>query len=142
MRVDLDASKLDIVRQRLAARTANADDTLIAKARQLKAAGLLTEAAMQEAAEHGDSRLLLALLAIGSGVTLHTIDRILELRSAKALVSLVWRGGFSMAIAVAIQTQLSQFGPDMMITATETGDFPLSVGEMGWQIELMGEPEA
>ena len=142
MRVDLDASKLDIVRQRLAARTANADDSLVAKARQLKAAGLLTEAAMQEAAEHGDSRLLLALLAISSGVTLRTIDRILELRSAKALVSLVWRGGFSMAVAVAIQNQLSQFGPDTMITATETGDFPLSVGEMGWQIELMGEPDA
>lgn len=140
-RVDLDASKLDIVRQRLAARTADADEHLMAKARQLKASGRLTEMALQEAADDGDVRLLLALLAINSSVSLHTIDRILELRSAKALVSVVWRSGFTMAIAVMIQNQLSQFGPNMTIFATESGDFPLSVSEMGWQIELMGEPD-
>ncbi len=140
-RVDLDATKLDIVRQRLAARTANADEDLVAKARQLKASGLLTEAVLQDAAEQGDIRLLLALLATSSGMTLHTVDRVLELRSAKALVSLVWRSGFTMALAVSIQNKLSQLGPDMVIEATEAGDFPLSAGEMGWQIELMDDPD-
>jgi hypothetical protein len=140
MRVDLDASKLDIVRQRLAARTTDADENYITKAHQLMVSGLLTESSLQEAADEGDARLLLALLATSSRVSLQTIDRILELRSAKGLVSLVWRSGFSMGIAVTIQRQMSQFGPDMVIYATESGDFPLSVGEMGWQIELMGEP--
>ena len=139
-RVDLDASKLDIVRQRLAARTTDADEHFITIARQLKASGSLTELSLQEAADEGDARMLLALLATASRVSLQTIDRLLELRSPKALVSLVWRSGFSMAIAVTIQKQLSQFGPDMVIHATESGDFPLSASEMGWQIELMGEP--
>ncbi|MDP9095128.1 MAG: DUF2336 domain-containing protein [Pseudomonadota bacterium] len=138
-RVDLDADKLDIVRQRLAARTVDADDRLMAKARQLKSSCLLNEDALREAAENGDVRYLLALLAVSSSVSFDTVDRILELRSAKALVSLVWRSGFSMATAVTIQRQLSQFGPDTVITATGNGDFPLSVAEMAWQIELMGE---
>ena len=143
-RVDLDAAKLDIVRQRLAARTADGDELLLAKARQLKEAGALTEAVLQDAANQGDVRLLLALLATSSGMTLHTVDRVLELRSAKALVSLVWRSGFSMALAVSIQKKLSQFGPDMVIEATGSGEFPISAGEMGWQIELMddGDPIA
>lgn len=140
-RVDLDATKLDIVRQSLAARTADADEHLVAKARRLKDLFVLNELTLQEAAESGDVRLLLALLAVSSGVSLHAVDRIIERRSTKALVSLVWRSGFTMAIAVTIQNQLSQFGPDMMINMTESGDFPLSISEMAWQIELIGEPE-
>jgi uncharacterized protein (DUF2336 family) len=140
-RVDLDPSKLEIVRQRLAAMSTDGDDALIAKVRQLQAESRLNEASLQEAIESGDSRMLLALLAVSSGVTLHMIDRLLELRSAKALVSLVWTSGFSMALAVNIQRTLCQFGPDTIIHPTSSGGFPLSKDEMGWQIELMGAPE-
>ncbi len=139
-RVDLDPSKLEIVRRRLASMPGSEDDILIAKARQLKAESTLSEAAVDESLRSGDVREVLALLAVSSDVTLRMLDRVIELRSAKALVSLVWRSGFSMGLAVNIQRSLCQFGPDTIIYPTSHGGFPLSADEMGWQIELMGAP--
>jgi uncharacterized protein (DUF2336 family) len=140
-RDDLEPSKLEIVRQRLAALSTSGDDLLLGRARQLHAEQKLDEAALLDAIQSGDSRALLALLAVSSGVPLTMIDRVLELRSAKALVSLVWRSGFTMGLAVGIQRTLCQFGPDTIIHPTSGGEFPLSDEEMGWQIELMGAPD-
>lgn len=139
-RVDLEPSKLDIVRQRLAALPSNGDDALVARARQLHAESRLDEKALQDAIDNSDSRALLALLSVSSNVSLQVIDRVIELRSAKALVSLVWRSGFSMGLAANIQNALCQFGPDTIILPASNGEFPLSETEMCWQIELMGAP--
>ena len=141
-RSDLEPNKLDIVRLRMTAMSSNGDDALIAKARQLDAENKLGEEALQEAIQTGESRALLAMLAVRSSVTLQMIDRVLELRSAKALVSLVWRCGFSMSLAAHTQTTICQFSPDTIIYPTSDGAFPLSNDEMGWQIELMGRTPA
>jgi len=58
------------------------------------------------------------------------------MRSAKALVSLVWRAGFSMQIAVPIQSLLGRVAPAGLL-ADSTPGFPLGVEEMGWQIDLL-----
>ena len=140
-RVDLEPTQLEMLSQRLAALSSDGDEALLATARHLQTESQLTEARLQDALTDGDSRLLLALLAVSSGVSLRMIDRVLELRSAKALVSLVWRSGFSMGLATEIQRSLCQFGPDTLIHPTSEGGFPLSRDEMGWQIELMGSPD-
>ncbi len=142
-RADLEPAKLEIVRQRLALRSGGNDDVLVRQVQQLRAAGTLDEAALRDAARAGDTRLLLAQLAVCSGVALSKIERLLELRSAKALVSVVWRGGFSMGLAADIQRLLAQFGPEVTLTATSEGKFPLSDDEMVWQLELLNgvEPE-
>ena len=139
-RDDLEPDKLEIVRQRLTFITSNVDEALVAKAQALKAENRLDEAALQAAIKSGDSRALLAMLAVSASVKLAVVDRLLELRSTKGLVSLVWRSGFSMGLALDIQKSLGQFSPDTIIFPTTSDDYPLSTGEMGWQIELMGEP--
>ena len=139
-RDDLEPDKLEIVRQRLTSVSKDVDDALVANARALQAERRLNETTLQAAIQSGDNRALLAMLAVSANVTLAMVDRLLELRSAKGLVSLVWRSGFSMGLALDIQKSLSQFSPDTIIVPTTSLDYPLSIGEMGWQIELMGEP--
>ena len=137
-RVDLDPAKLEIVRQRLAREIAQTDDTtVVADGIRLKAANALTEDTILEAARSGDTRRVAALLAVAAGVPLQTVDRVADLRSAKALVSLTWHAGFSMKAAVAIQSSLGYFAPDKIITSGLNGAFPLTKEEMEWQVELM-----
>jgi len=137
-RTDLDATKLESVRQRLALHTGGADErTLVADGLKLKAASALTEVALLDAARAGDPRRVVALLAVAGGVPMQTIDRVVDLRSAKAIVSLTWFCGFSMRVAMAVQTIVGQLGPDAILPPAENGDFPLSKEEMEWQMELM-----
>jgi len=140
-RVDLDPAKIDIVRRRLTAGIAEANDaTMLAEALRLKADQRLTELAMLQAIDAGDLRRLGIFLAAASGVTICAVDRVIELRSAKGLVSLVWSGGFSMRVGAAVQASLAQFAPDHALLPTASGGFPLTTEEMEWQIELMQEP--
>ena len=141
-RSDLEASHLDIIRHRLGAEPGDNDAALIAHVRALQASGNLDETALRDAASAGDTRLLLAQLAVSSGIGLNVVERVLELRSAKALVSLVWRSGFSMTLAVDIQNLLSRFGPDTVIAPGPNDSFPLTDDEMCWQIELMNGTDA
>ena len=85
--------------------------------------------------------MLAALLAAASGVALSVVDQAVELRSAKALVTLVNRAGMSMRTATAVQVIVGQLGPDNILSATADGDFPLSQDEMEWQMELMTGPD-
>ena len=141
-RSDLEPCKLDIVRQRLAAHENEGGGGLMAHVRQLQRDGALDERSLRNAAQSGNTRLVMAQLAVASGITLPKVERVLELRSAKALVSLVWRGGFSMGLAVDIQNLISQFGPDTLIAPAMDSGFPLTEDEMTWQIELMRGTEA
>ena len=103
----------------------------------MKAANRLTEDLLLETAQAGDVRRFASLLAVASGVPLRTVDRVVGLRSAKALVSLAWRGGFSMRAGTVAQDVLGQLGPGRILPPTAEGGFPLSNNEMEWQIELM-----
>ena len=136
-RTDLEPSKLEVVRRKLLTQTAWSRNDELQAAMRLQAEGGLTEAALLASAREGDLQQLLALLAISSGLKVQQIERVLELRSAKALVSIVWQSGFSMSLAVVIQTLLGQFGPDAAISPAADGGFPLMRHEMLWQLELM-----
>ena len=110
--------------------------------RRLNGTGQLTEAALVEAAAVGDNRQVAAILAVASGVTLQVLDRAVGLRSAKALISLVWKAGFSMRAAQAVQATLGRLSPGELLHATTQGAYPLSGDEMEWQIELLADPGA
>lgn len=137
-RIDLDPVKLETVRQRLALENHSGnDEPLLLDAQRLKERGKLTEDLLLEAAKIGHARRVAILLAVAAGVSLRAIDRVIELRSAKALVSLAWRAGFSMRAGTAVQSSLGDFSPDHLLTPTVSGGFPLSSEEMEWQMELM-----
>lgn len=112
---------------------------LLASVQHMHETGQLTEAALLEAAASGNHREVAAILAVASGVTLQALDRAISTRSAKGLISLVWKAGFSMRAAQQVQASLGQLAPaETLGTGAEA--YPLSGDEMEWQIELLAEP--
>ncbi len=141
-RTDLDPAVVEAVRHRVTTqaldcgKTEQRDSVLVAECERLKAMGRLAEHHLIEAAQTGDVRRAAACLAVASGVTLRVVDRMASLRSARAIVSLVARAGFSMQAGVVIQGALAQLGPDHLLRPGPGGGFPLSDEEMDWQFEL------
>ena len=99
--------------------------------------GALDEAALLGAAQRGEARMATAMLAVAAEVAAAVVDRAATLRSAKGLVSLIWKAGFSMRCAVPVQMLLARLAPGNTLRATPTGDFPLSVEEMRWQLGFL-----
>ena len=142
-RADLAPALATELRQRLLTRLdaqvapgEDVDDPLPAL-RKLHSTGALTEAALLEAARAGDLRRTTAALALASGLPLAAVERATYLRSAKALVSLAWRAGFSMKAASVVQAVLGQLEPGDVLTALHGSAFPLTNAEMTYQIEVL-----
>jgi len=148
-RTDLGPSLAEELRRRIAVRLATeaaeppplqqdttAEDALAA-ARAISARGQLTEECLLECARRGEPRHAAALLAVAAGMPVSVVDRASSLRSAKGLVSLVWKAGFTMRAAVALQTLLAQLPPEAVLTAGPSGTFPLAVEEMRWQLDFL-----
>ncbi len=106
-------------------------------AHTLLKAGRLDEAALLAAAERADARLCTALLAVAANVTVAAVERAATLRSAKALVSLVWKAGFSMRSAGPVQVLLGRLGPQQVLRGGDGGTFPLAADEMLWQVDFL-----
>jgi uncharacterized protein (DUF2336 family) len=147
-RADLAPALAGELRQRIAARLASStpqpttpaettSEEAVAKARGLAARGELVEETLLAAARRGEVRYATALLAVAAGTPVSVVDRAASLRSAKGMVSLVWKAGFTMRVAVALQTLLARLGPDAVLTAGPSGGFPLAVEEMRWQLEFL-----
>jgi len=113
-------------------------DEALAEAHSLAREGRLDEDAALEAARRGDMRFAAALLAVAAAVPVSVVDRAASLRSAKGLVSLAWKAGFSMRAAGALQTVLGRLGPDAILPPGPGGGFPLAIEEMRWQLDFLG----
>ncbi|HEY3848699.1 MAG TPA: DUF2336 domain-containing protein [Acetobacteraceae bacterium] len=147
-RADLTPALADELRNRLAVRlgalvpaprrSEPTPDELLAEAQALARAGRLDEDAVLDATRRGDAGFAAALLAVASGVPVSVVDRAASLRSAKGLVSLAWKAGFSMRAAGALQTVLGRLGPDSTLPAGPGGGFPLAIEEMRWQLDFLG----
>ncbi|MGC8477973.1 MAG: DUF2336 domain-containing protein [Acetobacteraceae bacterium] len=145
-RADLDAALAAELRARLAERiaadpaggpAAAATAAAEAEARRVARAGRLTEASIVGALKQGEPRLAAALLAMAAALPLTAIDRAVSLRNAKALTALVWKAGFSMALAARLQADLARLGPAECLAPSPRGAFPLTAEEMRWQLELL-----
>jgi uncharacterized protein (DUF2336 family) len=147
-RADLSPALAKEMRQRLASRLAPAQpaprregltmDEALAQAHGLARAGRLNEEQALEAARSGDTRYAAALLAVAAGMPVSVVDRAASLRSAKGLVSLAWKAGFSMRAAAAMQAVLGRLEPDASLPPGPGGSFPLAIEEMRWQLEFLG----
>lgn len=97
----------------------------------------LDEDALLGAVQRGEARMSTAMLAVAADVAASVVDRAATLRSAKGLVSLVWKAGFTMRVGTPLQTLLARLAPGVALRATAKGGFPLSEEEMRWQIEFL-----
>jgi uncharacterized protein (DUF2336 family) len=133
-------SKLEQRLSRPDQRNARAERTpagAMQEAHALAASGGLTEEALLNAAQQGDVALASALLAVAVRMPLSVVERAASLRSAKGIVSLAWRAGFSMRAAVALQSVVARLAPDAILPAGPGGNFPLAPEEMRWQIDFL-----
>jgi uncharacterized protein (DUF2336 family) len=146
-RQDLDPAVTDQLRIRLAERTPaqaraprtgemTSSQALLAASR-LHSQGMLHEIDLQEALQRGEARYASAIVAVAAGVPLAVVERAAALRSAKGLVSLVWKAGFSMHAAAALQVLLARLPPGAVLTAAKDGGFPLMVSEMRWHLAFL-----
>lgn len=108
------------------------------QARTLAANGNLSEKALVDAARQGEAHYATALLAVAAGTSVSVVDRAALLRSAKGMVSLVWKAGFTMRVAIAMQYLLARLPPSGVLMPGPGGSFPLSVEEMRWQLDFLG----
>lgn len=147
-RADLAPALAEELRRRIAARLApsaaeplasleTTSEEALAQARALATRGELVEESLLAAARRGEVRYATALLAVAARTPVSMVDRASSLRSAKGLVSLVWKAGFTMRAAVALQTLLARLAPDAVLIAGPAGSFPLAVEEMRWQLEFL-----
>ncbi len=110
----------------------------MADARARVVAGRLTEAELLGVAGRGEARLAAAMLAVAADVPMALVERVCTLRSAKGVVSLVWKAGFSMRLAVPLQALLARLGPGGLLAPGPGGGFPLAIEEMRWQLVFLG----
>lgn len=64
-----------------------------------------------------------------------------SLRSAKGIVCLVWKAGFSMRAAVALQPLLARIAPHATLVGGPAESVPLSIEEMRWQVDFLRQRE-
>ncbi len=144
-RPDLDPATSAELRERLGkrlktaaqARTADGDATAEqadAEAELGAHAHMPNEGSVLRALQSGQAKLATALLARAADVPPGVVDRAIALRSAKGLVSLAWKAGFSMRLATTLQTVLVSLPPTQHLQARLGNSFPLSREEMLWQI--------
>ncbi len=147
-RADLDPETVGALRDRLAARLsagsarATISDDLstteaLREADRRARESRLDEPALLDALRAGRPRLATAMLAVAAVVPISVVDRSASLRSAKALVSLVWSAGFSMTAAVALQAALGSLPPSATLAAGPDGGYPLTIEEMRWQLDFL-----
>ncbi len=112
------------------------------EAQRIARAGGLTEASVLAAVRRGDQRLAVALLSLAAAMPPRAVAQAVTLRNTKALVSLAWKAGFSMAAAGRLQSALARLGPADVLRPGPGGAFPLRMEEMLWQIELLRDADA
>lgn len=114
----------------------------MAKVAEMTTRGLLDDTTLLAAASRGEARLVAAMLARAASLPLAVVDRAATLRSAKGLVALCWKGGFSPKVLEAVQGLLGRLPPAGMLLG-EGEAWPLTDEEMRWQLSfLMRESRA
>jgi uncharacterized protein (DUF2336 family) len=106
-------------------------------AAKLREDGKLGDAVMLTALRRGQRRLAAAMLAAAADIPAGCVQRAAQLRSTKALLSLVWKAGLPARLVVPVQTMLGQIPPSAALTPTRDGGFPLTEDEMRWQITFL-----
>ncbi len=111
------------------------DRKAIAAAEAHAARGNLTEATLIAACREGNGRLVAAMLALAADVPLAAVDRASALRSGRAVLALLWKGGFSMRAAASVQAILTGRPASAFAEAGPIDKFPLDTEEMRWQLD-------
>lgn len=107
------------------------------RALRLFQAGRLNDAAVELALDSRDEKFVIAALALRSGISQATVERIVAVKSAKLITVICWKGGFKMRFALDIQKRLIQIQPENLINARNGFDYPFSEDELNLQLAML-----
>ena len=96
-----------------------------------------TETEMMAVLRDGDACRAILLLAAAAEVPKDVVQRAATLRSAKGLISLAWKAGFSMKAGYALEVSLARLSPGVALKPGPGNSFPLSIQEMRWQLDFL-----
>ncbi len=98
--------------------------------------GMLDEKAIDTALSKGDRSFVISALALKSGESSQIIQKVVSMASAKGIVSLAWKAGLSMTLAVQLQLRLARVAPDGVLKAAKGKAYPMSEDDMEFQLEF------
>ncbi len=109
---------------------------LYKEAKTMHEAGMLGEATIEDSLRAGDNDFIVAALAVLAGVSLSVVEKTISTRSAKGIVSVSWKSGLPMDLALQIQKKLAKIPSKEILYEKSGGAYPLSDEEMDWQLEF------
>ena len=105
-----------------------------------KRSGCSDDEYMEDLAEAGNKESVIVALASFAQVPVSGVRRMIDSRSAKAIVALVWRAHLGMRVAFKIQSFVTRLPPTELLAARGGKSFPLSEEEMRWQLSYFDVP--
>ena len=109
------------------------------RALALKEEGQLLDDLVARAISAGQRPFVIAALAAASGLSPRQVENVLASKNPKAVVALVWKGGFGMDLAYQAQVRLASILPRVAVDPADDGSYPMSEDELSWQIEGFAE---
>lgn len=106
-----------------------------ARAKMLFDRGELDDKAVHEASQSGDGEFVETALVLMSGLNKATVGKIIDIASAKGIVSLCWKAELTMATAMLIQKRIAKVSP-REVQGSADGAYPFTDEEMSWQLEF------
>lgn len=100
------------------------------------AAGTLNEKALLHELTVGDINFAKAIIAVMADVPFRLVDKVLAQHSPKGWVALSWRARLTPKAAEIVQKKLGGIKPTEIMHA-DGQNFPMSEGDMIWQIERL-----
>jgi uncharacterized protein (DUF2336 family) len=99
-------------------------------------AGAIDETSISMAASEGDTKFVIAALALCGTLAEATVAHVFATKSPKGIVALCWKSGFTMQLAIRLQFTMGNISPREVLRSKKSSDFPITEKEMAWQIEF------
>ncbi|MAH05290.1 MAG: hypothetical protein CL561_07010 [Alphaproteobacteria bacterium] len=113
-------------------------ETSLAHVKRLDKKKLLNEELVADALAMRETEFVLAALAHKAKTNEDEIKKIVDMKSAKSIVSLCWHCKFSMRFAFRLEQELCHIPKAELIYPKDGTDFPLPEADMKWQMEFLG----
>lgn len=118
------------LRDRLQQEKPEVDQEEEARVQDMLAAGEIDDDALQDAAFEGRRGFVVNVLATSLGCSGEAIEKLFALKEPKIATALVWKAGFNMRSAYAVQSGVVGIPPAKLLNARNGSEFPLGEAEM------------
>lgn len=106
------------------------------RAKRLHQRGKLDDDALRDALDAGDYAFVRHALVLMSGLGQAVVQKMLNTRNAKSVVTLSWKSGLSAATAVTLQERLARVDPKTLLRPGPDGGYALSESDFEWYLDF------